>query len=255
MLRFTKALVRRPCQNMVHGLSAAALGRPDPVRAQEQHAAYVEALQGCGLAVTTLEADEKFPDSVFVEDTAVVCEGMAIITRPGAPSRRGEEEAVALALRRFFPELEVILPPGTLEGGDVMRAGNRFFIGVSARSNEEGARQFAAIVSRCGFEAIPVPLREVLHLKTGVSYLENNLLLAAGEFLDHPLLAHFTAVPVPATESYAANSLWVNGRVLVPSGYAQTRKAIEAAGYETVPLDVSEFRKLDGGLSCLSLRF
>jgi dimethylargininase len=136
-----------------------------------------------------------------------------------------------------------------------MRAGNRFFIGVSARSNEEGARQFAALVSRCGFEAIPVPLREVLHLKTGVSYLENNLLLTAGEFLGHPLLAHFTAIPVPAAESYAANSLWLNGRVLIPSGYTQTRKAIEAAGYETVPLDVSEFRKLDGGLSCLSLRF
>lgn len=255
MVLFTRALVRKPCRNLVHGLTSAGQGAPDVGRALEQHAAYVEALQRCGLAVTTLEADEEFPDSVFVEDTAVVCESLAIITRPGAPSRRGEEKAVALALRGFYPELEEILPPGTLEGGDVMRAGTRFFIGISARSNEEGARQFAGILSRYGFEAVPVPLREILHLKTGISYLENNRLLAAGEFLGHPLLAHFTAIPVPAAESYAANSLWLNGRVLVPSGYAQTRKAIEAAGYETVPLDVSEFRKLDGGLSCLSLRF
>ena len=255
MSLFTKALARKPCRNLVNGLSAAGLGPPNFGRAVEQHAAYVEALRSCGLAVTVLAADEEYPDSVFIEDTAVLGERMAVTTRPGATSRRGEERSVALALEKFYSRLETILAPGTLEGGDVMRAGDRFFIGLSERTNPSGAQQLAAILQRHGYEAVLVPLREVLHLKTGISYLEDNLLLAAGEFLGHPLLSSFTAIPVPPSESYAANSLWLNNRVLVPSGFPLTRAAIEKAGYETLPVDVSEFRKLDGGLSCLSLRF
>ncbi|MBN2345948.1 MAG: N(G),N(G)-dimethylarginine dimethylaminohydrolase [Candidatus Aminicenantes bacterium] len=255
MIRFTRALARRPCRGMGRGLSTAGLGRPVYEKALEQHAAYVGALRSCGLAVTVLEADEVHPDSVFVEDTAVLCERAAVIARPGASSRRGEERPLAKTLGGLYPHLDEILAPGTLEGGDVMRAGDRFFVGISARTNEEGARQLAAILGRHGFQVVAVPLRAVLHLKTGVSYLENNRLLASGEFLCHPLLASFGIIPVPDGESYAANSLWVNGRVLVPSGFPLTREAIAKAGYETIPLDVSEFRKLDGGLSCLSLRF
>jgi dimethylargininase len=255
MPMFRKALVRTPCRNLVHGLSAAGSGRPDVGRALEQHAAYIDALRACGLEVTVLAADERYPDSVFVEDTAVLSETMAVTTRPGAPSRRGEELAVAAALEEFFPATEAILPPGTLEGGDVKRAGDRFFIGLSERTNPSGAGQFAGILRRHGYEAVLVPLREVLHLKTGISYLEDNRLLVAGEFLGLPLLSSFSQIPVPAGESYAANSLWLNGRVLVPAGFPLTRAAIEKAGCETMPVDVSEFRKLDGGLSCLSLRF
>ncbi len=255
MMMFTKALARKPCRNLLHGLSHAGLGPPDFGKAVEQHAAYVEALRGCGLAVTVLEPDEAYPDSVFIEDTAVCCEKAAVIARPGAHSRRGEEKTVALALADLYPQLEGIRAPGTLEGGDVMRAGDRFFVGISSRTNADGAQQLAAILRRHGYEALFVPLRRVLHLKTGISYLEDNRLLAAGEFLGDPLLSSFTAIPVPAGESYAANSLWVNGRVLVPAGFPGTRRAIEDAGYDAMPLDVSEFRKLDGGLSCLSLRF
>lgn len=255
MALFTKALVRIPCRNLVHGLSAAGLGPPDYGKALEQHAAYVEALRACGLAVTVLAADEEFPDSVFIEDTAVLGEKVAVITRPGAPSRRGEERSVAPALKEFYPRLEAILAPGTLEGGDVMRVGDHFYIGVSGRTNSHGAWQLAEILKRNECAATLVPLRSVLHLKTGVSYLENDRLLAGGEFLEQSLLAAFTAIPVPPSESYAANSLWLNGRVLVPSGFPLTRAAIDKAGLETVPVDVSEFRKLDGGLSCLSLRF
>lgn len=252
---FKNALVRKPCRSMVHGLSTAGLGRPDYKIALAQHAAYVEALRACGLAVTVLPVDEEYPDSVFIEDTAVLSEKTAVITRPGSPSRRGEEAAVAEALRSHYPRLEAVSAPGTLEGGDVLRAGNRFYIGISARSNAEGVRQLAVILQKNGYAATAVPLHHVLHLKTGVSYLEDNRLLACGEFLGHPLLTGFAIVPVPAAEAYAANSLWINGRVLLPAGFPETRKNLEALGYEVIPVDVSEFRKLDGGLSCLSLRF
>jgi len=252
---FRNALVRLPCCNMVNGLSSAALGRPDHEKALAQHEAYVQALRSCGLDVTVLVADETYPDSVFVEDTAVLSERVAVIARPGVPSRLGEEKVIAAALRSHYPNLEAIAAPGTLEGGDVFRAGEHFFIGISGRTNQEGARQLAMVLKKHGYAATAVPLHDVLHLKTGVAYLENDHLLACGEFLDHPLLSGFQIIPIAAAEAYAANSVWINGRVLVPSGFPQTRQNIEALGYEALPLDVSEFRKLDGGLSCLSLRF
>ena len=255
MMRFTNALVRRPCRGMVRGLSSAGLGPPDIGRALEQHAAYVEALRDCGLDVTVLEVDEAFPDSVFVEDTAVVCPEAAVVDLPGAPSRQGEERSVAQALAGFFPRLDAIAPPGTLEGGDVMRAGGQFFVGLSGRTNREGARQLGAFLGRHGYEVVTVPLGAILHLKTGVSYLEDGRLLAAGELVHEPAFSRFRVIPVPAGEEYAANSLWVNGRVLVPAGFPAARRAVEAAGCGTLALDVSEFRKLDGGLSCLSLRW
>jgi dimethylargininase len=255
MALFSKALVRQPCRNLVNGLSTAGLGRPDYEKALAQHAAYVQALRNCGLSVTVLAADEAYPDSVFIEDTAVLCDKAAVVTRPGAASRSGEEMSVAQALRSFYPRLEAIRAPGTLEGGDVFRAGDRFYIGISARTNMEGARQLGMILKQHGFDSVSVPLRDVLHLKTGVAYLENNRLLACGEFLDHPLLSAFEIVPVPAAEAYAANSVWINGRVLVPAGFPGTVRRIAGLGYEAVAVDVSEFRKLDGGLSCLSLRF
>ena len=252
---YKNAMVRKPSRNLAQGLSTAGLGPPIYEKALAQHVAYIAALQCCGLVVTILEEDDRFPDSVFIEDTAIVCENTAVITRPGAPSRRGEEKAVAEALRRFYNRPENIVAPGTLEGGDVFMAGDHFYIGVSGRTNEEGARQLAAILEKHGYSASPVLLRDVLHLKTGVAYIEKNRLLACGEFLNHPLLSCFEIVPVAPSESYAANSIWVNGRVLVPAGFEKTRKTIERLGYEVLSVDVSEFRKLDGGLSCLSLRF
>jgi dimethylargininase len=252
---FTRALLRKPCLNLAKGLSTAGLGAPGHEKALAQHAAYAEALRGCGVEPIVLDGDENFPDSVFIEDTAVLSEKVAVVTRPGAPSRRGEETAVAETLARFYRRLEHIVAPGTLEGGDVLRAGDRFFIGVSARTNEAGARQLAVILQSNGYEATLVQLRHVLHLKTGIAYLQENRLLAHGEFVGLASLSGFETVPVPAAEGYAANSLWINGRVLVPAGFPLTKKAIERLGYETVPVDVSEFRKLDGGLSCLSLRF
>ena len=252
---FRNALVRQPCRNMVNGLTSAALGRPDYEKALTQHGVYVQALRSCGLNVTVLAADEAYPDSVFIEDTAVLSERVAVIARPGVSSRLDEEKAVAAVLCSHYPNLEAIAAPGTLEGGDVFRAGEHFFVGISGRTNPEGARQLAMILKNYGYSSTTVPLHNVLHLKTGLAYLENDHLLACGEFLDHPLLSGFQIIPIAPAEAYAANSVWINGRVLVPAGFPQTRKSIEALGYETLALAVSEFRKLDGGLSCLSLRF
>ena len=168
---FRHAIVRKPCRNLGLGLTTANLGKPDYDKAMDQHAAYIDVLRSCGLEVIILEPDERYPDSTFIEDTAVVTEKMAIVTNPGAPSRKGEEVSVAAALRSFFPALESIKPPGMLEGGDVMRVGDHFFIGISQRTNPQGADQLVQILSKFGYTATLVSLKDVLHLKTGLAYL------------------------------------------------------------------------------------
>mgnify|MGYP002563824147 CR=1 FL=1 len=139
--------------------------------------------------------------------------------------------------------------------GDVMMVGDDFYVGCSARSNAAGIQRLSEILAGWGLRCHAVPMAEMLHLKTGVSYLEAGRMLVAGEFVTQPLFAQFQRIPVPAEEAYAANSLWINGTVLVPAGYPATARAVAAAGYDLIQLEMSEFRKLDGGLSCLSLRF
>jgi len=202
-----------------------------------------------------MEADEDYPDSVFVEDVALLTPEVGIITNPGAESRRGEVVEMKSVLNHYYEVVEQINPPGHIEAGDIMMAGSHFFIGLSERTNKEGARQMINILNRYGMTGSTVLLKEMLHLKTGLSYLEDNTLLIAGEFMGHPDFRDFNAIPVPAHEAYAANSVWINGTVLCPQGYPETRDNIAASGYDIIELDVSEFRKLDGGLSCLSLRF
>ena len=252
---FKHAIVRKPCPEMVHGLSSASLGQPDYDLAMAQHGLYVEALRACGLEVKVLEADPKFPDSTFVEDVALCTPSCAILTNPGAQSRNGEKVAMKAVLEIYYKQLESIQSPGTLDAGDVMMVGKHFYIGVSQRTNEAGADQLIRILERYGMSASAVPLFEMLHLKSGLSYLEQNHLLISGEFINHPAFLSFRRIEVDPDESYAANSLWVNNRVLVPAGFPKTKEKIEQAGYRTIVVDVSEFRKLDGGLSCLSLRF
>ena len=156
---------------------------------------------------------------------------------------------------RFFDDIEEIAAPGTLDAGDVMMVGDHYYVGLSERTNAAGAEQLIAILVGHGMSGSVVRLESVLHLKTGVGYLENGNLLACGEFLTRPEFQQFNLLEIDEDESYAANSLWVNGTVLVPMGYPKAKSLIEAAGYPTIAVDVSEFRKLDGGLSCLSLRF
>ncbi len=254
-MRFTNAIVRLPCKGMVEGLSSAGLGRPDHGLAMKQHGLYVEALQKCGLDVRVLPADEEFPDSTFVEDTALLTPELAVITHPGAASRQGEIPGIKSVIREYYDTIEFIHPPGTLEAGDVMMAGSHFFIGLSERTNRLGAEQLIGILQKFGKTGAIVEISGMLHLKSGVSYLENNILLAVDALDEHPDFLQYDIFPVPDHESYAANSLWVNETVLVPEGYPVTLQNIKNAGYETITLDMSEFRKLDGGLSCLSLRY
>ena len=255
---FKNVIVKTPCAAMTKGITShPELGAPIYEKALEQHAAYIETLKSLGVEVTVLPADEDYPDSCFVEDPALLTKHCAVITNPGAASRKGETAAIEPAVAKFYPSDKIyhITDPGTLEGGDVMMCGDTFYVGLSDRTNEEGIRQLGEILGKYGCKVIAVPLAEVLHLKTGVVYLENGTMLAAGEFLDKPELAGYKKIPVPEDEAYAGNCIWVNGTVIVPEGYPKTKAAIEAAGYKTVTCDTSEYRKLDGGLSCLSLRF
>lgn len=255
---FTDVIVRRPCKALIDGITSnPQLGKPDYEKALRQHDTYIEALKSCGVQVTVLPADERYPDSCFVEDPAVITRKCAIITNPGAPSRNGEKDEIVDAVRKFFPEdkIEYIQFPGTLEGGDVMMVGDHFYVGRSARTNEEGIRQFIAILEKYGLSGSEVTLEEVLHLKTGVNYLENGNMLVAGEFVTKPEFAKYNTVEIPQEEAYAANCIWVNGTVIVPQGYPAVEEAVRSLGYRVLLVDTSEYRKVDGGLSCLSLRF
>jgi len=252
---FNHAIVRLPGPEMIGGLSSASLGKPDYDLALDQHAKYVDALRSCGLEVKVLEADSRFPDGCFVEDVAICTPVCAIVTNPGAPSRNGEKRLMEPAIRTYYTQVESISSPGTLEGGDVMRVENHYYIGISERTNREGADQLIQILDHYGISGTIVPLSHMLHLKSGVSYLEKNRLLVSGEFVKEPVFAGFERMVVDPGESYAANSLWVNSRVLVPAGFPKTLELIKQGRYDTTVLDMSEFRKLDGGLSCLSLRF
>lgn len=252
---FKKAIVRTPGKNMIKGISTAGLGIPDYELAIVQHADYIEALKECGLEVTVLAADEEYPDSTFVEDVALLTSECAIITNPGAVSRRGEIVEIKKVLKDYYSNIEEVQAPGTVEAGDIMMVGSHFYIGLSERTNQSGADQVIAFLEKYGLSGSVVALKEVLHLKTGLAYLENNNLVACGEFLTKEEFQKFDLLEIAEDESPAANCIWVNDTVIMPKGYLKARATIEAAGYRTREVDVSEFQKLDGGLSCLSLRF
>ncbi len=252
---FKRAIVRRPGQSMVKGLTSFDLGKPSVELALLQHEAYVEALKTCGLGVVVLEADERYPDSTFVEDTALLTPTCAIITNPGALSRKGETGVIKEVLQDYYTNIEVVQEPGTVEGGDIMMVGSHFYIGLSDRTNEEGAKQVIAFLEKYGLSGSTLSVGDMLHLKSGIVYLEHNTVAATGDFLKVEEFQKFNILKIDEDESYAANCIWVNGNVLVAKNFPKTAKTIADAGYPTIELDVSEFRKLEGGLSCLSLRF
>ncbi len=262
MTCFSHALVKPPGRSFASGLTSANEGPPDYDKALAQHASYCEALAKCGLKITRIAADEAFPDGTFVEDAALVTARGAVLTLPGAPSRRGETDSLAPALIAFFAKLERIALPGTLDGGDVAQAGEHFFIGQSARTNAEGAAQLQAQLRAWDFSSTVVDMRttpQLLHLKSGISYLGNGT-WAVMQGLDEiatvlGIKSSAAVVCVDAEEGYAANCVRINDRVLVAGGYPRFTAALRARGFLPLEVDVSEFRKMDGGLSCLSLRF
>lgn len=252
---FTKAIVRTPGRSMISGITNANLGAPDYQKALEQHRQYSTALETCGLEVQVLDADEVYPDSTFVEDTAVLTPHCAVVTRPAAPSRAGETESIRPVLGRFYSEIEQIEPPGTLDGGDVMQIKNHFYIGLSDRTNLAGAEQLIAILGRYGLTGSIVPVTEFLHLKTGVTWVGGNRLLASGEFVVRPEFSEFAILPVDGDHAGAANCIRINDTILMPAGYPLIQQQLAALGVPIIEVDISEFAKLDGGLTCLSLRF
>jgi dimethylargininase len=255
---FTRAIVRAPAANLAEGLTSSGLGAPNYQRALRQHEAYCMALEQCGLKLTRLEADERYPDSCFVEDTAVIIEGYAVLTRPGAPSRAGEVESMQSALANFFPSPGEIQSPGTLDGGDVCEAGDHFFIGISERTNEEGARQLAQLLTGRGRSASFVDIRGLdglLHLKSGLAHLGDNRLAIAEALANHTEFKGYHQVPVESDELYGANCVKVNDYLLVAAGYSKLEARLRRDDYQIMALEMSEFQKMDGGLSCLSLRF
>lgn len=257
-MRYTRAIVRPPPLTYARGITSANEGTPDLQLALAQHQAYCLALEQCGLAVSVLSPDAEFPDSCFVEDTAVLTARGAIATRPGAPSRAGEVSSIVAALHPYFAEVTSITAPGTVDGGDVCEAEGHFLIGLTTRTNDEGALQLASLLGDIGFPSSVIDLRgsrRLLHLKTGLSYLDDGRMLIASDVPRTAALAPYELIDVPDAERYAANCLCLNDRVVIAEGYPATRAALESCGYDILPLGMSEYRKMDGGLSCLSLRF
>jgi dimethylargininase len=257
-MQFTHAIARLPAQSFSQGLTSSSEGEPSFEKALDQHAGYCEALRACGLTVEVLGPSPEYPDSTFVEDTAILAEKVTIITRPGAASRLGEIELIRKTVQSYRAEVTQITAPGSLDGGDVCQADEHFFIGLSARTNVAGARQLAAILRAHGYTSSTVDIRgqsRLLHLKSGIAYLGNRRLVIAPELSAVPEFQSFESIEVPSVELYAANCVHINDHVLIAAGYPQTATAVESRGLASLILDVSEFRKMDGGLSCLSLRF
>ena len=251
---FRYAILRTPGPNFGNGLTTSDLGAPDFERMTAQHDAYVRTLDALGIEVTVLEPELDFPDAHFVEDTAVVTPDIAVITNPGAEARQGEEKTIEPVLADFRP-IDRIEPPGTLDGGDVLMAGGHFFIGISERTNPEGAEQLGRILKRFGNTWTAVDVGKGLHLKSGVNHVGGDTLLLTEAFSRMDAFRGYGKIVLNPEETYAGNSLWINDQLIVPKGFPDTLAKLEKLGLPIHVLDVSEVQKMDGGLTCLSIRF
>ncbi|MDH3216646.1 MAG: arginine deiminase family protein [Candidatus Krumholzibacteria bacterium] len=249
-----QAIVRGIPATFGRCLRKDTLARIDVDRAKMQHDQYCQLLSTFKITVTRMAADDTLPDCCFVEDPVLVIDDRAIILSMGAPSRAGEGALIGRTLSAHKRVVN-IRPPATLEGGDVLRIGTRLYVGLSERSNREGLEALRALVADDGFEVVGVELDNVIHLKAVCSYLGDSHILLCPGYLDESVFADYERIEVPAEEAYGANSLAINGKVLVAEGFPKTKMRIEKSGFETVACAMSEFRKADGGLSCLSVRF
>lgn len=253
---FTKAIVRKPGLNFAMGITTSSLGKPDYLEALRQHTAYSKALKACGLALTVLKPDPQYPDAPFVEDTVVIAGKTAIITCLGDIRRQGEEKKIEKELASLFT-IRKIKFPGTVDGGDVLKIEDHYYIGLSRRTNRDGANELAGYLSRAGYSSSFVEVKNILHLKSGINYIGNYTILALKglEILEE--FKNYNIIEVEESESYAANCLLINNNLLVPSGFPETMKKLTELphGYQLIELKMTEFEKMDGGLTCLSILF
>lgn len=222
--------------------------------AERQHLAYERCLADLGCAVTSLPSEPALPDSVFVEDTAVVLDELAVVTRPGAVSRRPETASVAAALAPWRPLL-YLGSPGTLDGGDVLVVGRRIFVGRSLRSDEAGCGQLRDLLAPRGYAVVPVPVRGCLHLKSAVTAVAADRLLVSPARVDGSAFAGLGIIDVDPAEPHAANALRIGDSVVFPAAFERTRRRLEGAGIRVVTVDVSELARAEGAVTCCSLVF
>ena len=224
----------------------------DPARARDEHEAYERTLRALGCEVRRIAAAPDLPDSVFVEDTAIVLDELAILCRPGTVSRRGETPAVGEALRSLRP-LVAIVSPGTVDGGDVLRAGRRLFVGRSGRTNADGLTQLQRLAHSAGYEVIPVEFHGCLHLKSAAALVAPQLALVNPAFLRPEALAPLETMDVHPSEPMAANALLLGGEVVYAAEYPRTRERLEARGIRVRAVPAGELAKAEGGVTCCSI--
>lgn len=249
------AITRAVSPSIVHCEISFIDRRPiDLSIAQEQHHAYEKLLEKLGARVISLPAEPALPDSMFVEDPAIVLDELAIILPLGTDSRRPEAASLAKALSSFR-KLEYVNLPGTIEGGDVLRIARKLFVGLTRRSNAEGIRQLAALLAPYHYEVIAVPVTGCLHLKSAVTHVGGNTLLANRTMFDDTPFAGYDWLDVDPAEPHAANALAMGETIIFPASFPRTRARLEAHGFHVTPLDISELQKAESGLTCSSLLF
>src|SRR5882724_1521115 len=222
--------------------------------AHQQHHAYEKLLASLGARVISLPAEPELPDSMFVEDPALVVDELAVIFPLGTETRRREAATIAAALAPFR-KLAYVKFPGTIEGGDILRVARKLFVGLTARTNADGISQLADITAPHGYEVVSVPVSGCLHLKSAVTSLDSNTLLANRAWFESSIFEGYQWVDVDPAEPYAANALALGGTIIFPASFGRTRARIEARGFEVTSLDISELQKAESGLTCSSLLF
>jgi len=254
--RFTHAIVRQPAPSATQGLRAIDSGQPDITRMRADHAAYVAALRAAGGTVIELPALDAYPDAQFVEDTALCLRQGAVVMRPGAPSRLGEAAEMAPTLARFYDEILTIQGPGTIEAGDILTTETEILVGGSARTDAAGMDELRGLVARWGYKVRVLQTPPgVLHFKTDCSLLDGETILATPRLAAAGGFADYRVILTAEGEEAAANSIRFNDAVIVPAGFGATAERLDKAGYKVVAVGNTECAKIDGGMSCLSLRF
>jgi len=254
--RFTRAITRRPGVDASGGLRAVDAGNPDPDRMLAHHGVYVAELRASGVEVTELPPVAGFPDAQFVEDTALCLPEGVVMMRPGAPSRMGEVAHMEPVVAGMFPRVARINGPGHVEAGDILWTGREILVGLSARTDAAGVEELRGIVERWGhvLRVVQTP-PGVLHFKTDCSLLAEGVILSTGRLAVSGCFAGYEVVTVPEGEEAAANLIRVNDRVLMAAGFAQTAAMLRGRGIAVAEVPNSECALIDGGMSCLSLRF